>query len=192
MPKISAPTVAEHRAEQIRAILDAAHDLMKEGGALPAMGQVAARAGLARPSIYQYFPSRNDLLIALTEDMTPRWLEKVTADMDAHSAPADRILIYLEANIRMVAAGDHAAGDALAAEPGVRELFDEHVRALHARLLEPLVHELERLGVAEATPVAMLLNAQLHAATGMLSRGTPADEVVRLLRDVVEPYLRTR
>ena len=53
MPRITAPTVAEHHAKQRRALLDAARDLLAETGAEPSMAAVARRAGLARSSIYQ-------------------------------------------------------------------------------------------------------------------------------------------
>lgn len=191
MPKISAATVAQHRDEQIRAILDASIELMREDGALPGMGRIASRAGLARSSIYQYFPSRRELLIAITEDMTPRWLARVTGSMDRHTAPAERILAYLEANVELVASGDHAAGDALAAEPGIQEFVQNHAQALHERLLEPLVHELERLGVDDAEHYAVFLNAQLHTATGLLAQGLPAARVWKLLRSITEPFLRS-
>ena len=50
MPRISQPTVAEHRAARVRALLDAAHDLLLETGEAPSLSAVAERAGLARTS----------------------------------------------------------------------------------------------------------------------------------------------
>ena len=47
MPRINAPTVADHRAQRIRAILDAARRLMEETGEPPSMGTIGSRAGLA-------------------------------------------------------------------------------------------------------------------------------------------------
>ncbi|NLB46735.1 MAG: helix-turn-helix transcriptional regulator, partial [Microbacteriaceae bacterium] len=57
MPRISAATVAEHRANQERLLLDVAHAFLEETGDLPSMRAIAERAGLARSSVYHYFGS---------------------------------------------------------------------------------------------------------------------------------------
>lgn len=51
MPKISAPTVAEHRVRQRGALLRAAIELLVDGGVSAVTpAAVSAAAGLARPS----------------------------------------------------------------------------------------------------------------------------------------------
>ena len=112
MPRISAATVAEHRAQQEAAILDAARALLAEGRAeVPSLAEVARRTGLARPSIYQYFSSREALLDAVIADMFPRWSAYVTGRMAGESAPGARAMAYVEANLHLVARGDHAILD---------------------------------------------------------------------------------
>ena len=82
MPQIDAPTVAEHRAQQREALLDAAEAILLEAGhsalTFRALGE---RTGLARNSIYRYFSSRDDLIAALCERDMPRWLEELEAAM---------------------------------------------------------------------------------------------------------------
>ena len=66
MPKITEDTVAEHRAVQHRAVLDAAERLIVENhGKVPTLAEVAAAVGLARPSVYRYAKSQHDLLVQL-------------------------------------------------------------------------------------------------------------------------------
>ena len=73
MPRIDAPTVAEHSAQRRAAIVDAAVDLLgREGitGVTPAA--VASAAGLARSSVYQYFASTDALVAAGVEGSLQR------------------------------------------------------------------------------------------------------------------------
>lgn len=47
-------TVAEHRAVQHRAVLEAAEKLiLANNGAVPSLADIASEVGLARPSIYR-------------------------------------------------------------------------------------------------------------------------------------------
>ncbi len=65
MPKISAPTVAEHRARTHEALLDAVSALIAERGYdAVSMADIARRAGVARTAIYNYAPDKSTLLIA--------------------------------------------------------------------------------------------------------------------------------
>ncbi|MGO2741676.1 MAG: TetR family transcriptional regulator, partial [Cellulosimicrobium funkei] len=94
MPKIAAPTVAEHRAAQLRTLLDAARDLIREDGSGLTLAAVAARAGLARSSVYQYFRSREELLDAVVADVVPRWSARITAAVATAASPEDAIVAY--------------------------------------------------------------------------------------------------
>ena len=66
MPKITESTVAEHRAMQHRAVLDAAQHLIIAGaGKVPTLAEVASEVGLARSSVYRYASSQHDLMVQL-------------------------------------------------------------------------------------------------------------------------------
>lgn len=188
MPRISEPTVAAHRAARERALLDAAHALLLETGEAPVLGQVAARAGLARSSVYQYFGSSRDLLRAMVRDIYPRWVQRIAAAMSDAASPADRILAYAVANVRLVAEGAHAVGAALAAlEPS--EAVDADAAHMHRELQQPLVETLTSLGVEAPEEVAALVNAVIHGATLLLD-GTSVDDVIAAMGVVLGPLVR--
>ncbi len=66
------------------AILDAAADLLARGGEPPTMNEVAAAAGVGRATLYRHFPTREQLLQALSitvRDATATRLAE--ADLDA-------------------------------------------------------------------------------------------------------------
>lgn len=189
MPRISEPTVAEHRSARERALLDAAHELLMETGEAPALSQVAERAGLARTSIYQYFASKQELLQAMVRDVYPRWTQRISSAMEAAPTEADRLMAYATANVSLVAEGAHAVGSALAAlAPG--EELDEQAERMHREAQEPLVQTLESLGVESPYEVAALINAVVHGATLLLESGQDLDAALKHLQVVLGPMVR--
>jgi TetR/AcrR family transcriptional repressor of mexCD-oprJ operon len=66
------------------AILDAAAGLLARGGEPPSMNEVAAAAGVARATLYRYFPTRERLLQDLTTAATGETAARLAqADLDA-------------------------------------------------------------------------------------------------------------
>ena len=186
MPRITAPTVPEHRAAQERVLLDAAHALLRETGEAPTMAQLAERAGLARSSVYEYFGSRHEVMAALVADLLPRWIERIRAAMHAAPSPAEAILAYACTNVALVADGSHAPGEALAALAPGREA-DARAARMHVDIKEPLVATLTELGVESPESVADMVNALVYAGVQMLAAGQTLDDVTRHLRVVLGP-----
>ncbi|EME15536.1 TetR/AcrR family transcriptional regulator [Rhodococcus triatomae] len=189
MPRITAPTVAEHRAAQQRALLDAARELLAEGEPeIPGFAEVAARAGLARSSMYQYFRSRQHLLEALIEDAFPRWSARVDAAMAAAGAPDRRILAYVTANLDLVAEGEHAIASAIAAV-APSEKVNRASAEMHNQLKAPLVDALDELGVPDPDETADLVNAMVHAASRQIEAGADVAAVRSRATALIEPYV---
>lgn len=188
MPRIRAATVAEHRAAQLRALLDAGRRIVAETGRPPTLSGVAAAAGLARSSVYEYFSSADDLLAALVEDITPRWAARVRAEVSQADSPADAVLAYVHANLAQVAEGEHAIIAALATiAPG--HVTGERARAMHEALSGPLLEALEALGVADVPLVADQIDAVVRAASRQIEDGT-ADlaRAWAATRSLLEPF----
>jgi TetR/AcrR family transcriptional repressor of mexCD-oprJ operon len=69
-------------------ILDVAADLLAAGGKQPSMADVAAAAGVSRATLYRYFPTREQLLQALTSaGLNEAATRLAEADLDAVSVP---------------------------------------------------------------------------------------------------------
>ncbi|MFG1619802.1 TetR/AcrR family transcriptional regulator [Nonomuraea wenchangensis] len=189
MPRIRASTVAEHRAVQRRALLDAAREILAETGRPPTLTLVAARAGLARPSLYQYFRSPQDLLNAMVEDVFPRWSARVAAAMDAAATPGDRVLAYVLTNFELITEGEHALATALA-EVAPGDTVAEQSHAMHQHLLEPLVETLRRLGVRTVPETAEMINAIVFAGSRLIESGADLETVWASARALLEPFVR--
>jgi len=188
VPRISAPTVAEHRAAQMRLLLEAARSLLAETGRPPTFAALAERTGLARPSVYQYFRSADDLLLAMVEDVFPRWSATVARAMDAAPDDRGRVVAYLRANLDLVAQGEHALATALATV-GPPSAVMEGSRAMHDELVRPLGEALRALGTRDVARSAELVNAVVNSASRMIESGAPLEEVWSSVEELVTPFL---
>jgi AcrR family transcriptional regulator len=69
-PEPSAPTPSPERgvkAATFRLLLDTTMALIREGGHVPSVGEVAARSKVSRATAYRYFPSRSALVAAVMD-----------------------------------------------------------------------------------------------------------------------------
>ncbi|MEV6166059.1 helix-turn-helix domain-containing protein [Streptomyces sp. NPDC052052] len=184
MPRIRAATVAEHHAQQRLALVRAARDLLEDGDAEAVTFTAVARAtGLARNSVYKYFPGRPELLAAVVEDAMPRWTETIRSGMSAAATPEEKVAAYVSSQLELVRSGEHRLAQALA---GVRDttLVRESAARAHRELLTPLIGALTELGEEDPRRTAMLLQGIVNAATNAIEAGDdPAavtDRAVRL------------
>jgi AcrR family transcriptional regulator len=179
VPKIAAPTLAEHRQQRLDAILEAAREIVLDDGvdSLTFAG-VAARAGLARNSLYEYFDTREALLLALLEAELPAWINAIEKSMAAARTPDGVVKAYITAQLAKVADGDHQWASL------VRSVqFDgpgrARVAALHESLLEPLAAALKRLGQPRPHIAAALLHGIVTAGTVLIEEGQSVGTVTR-------------
>ncbi|MEU8017531.1 helix-turn-helix domain-containing protein [Micromonospora parva] len=189
MPKIQAATVAEHRASQRAALLDAARTLLSEHPEqIPGLAEVAQHAGLARSSVYSYFKSRADMFDALVTDTFPRWSAYVEKRMEAAGTPGQKIQAYVDSNLQLVARGDHALARALASA-GSSEALASSSRLMHDRLEAPLRAALTDHGSSDPVRVAELVQSIVYALSRMIEGGLALDKATSLARELLSPYL---
>lgn len=133
MPKITESTVAEHRAVQHRAVLEAAERLIIDSaGRVPTLAEVASEVGLARSSVYRYAASQHDLMVQLLVLATEKWNERLSAAVqDAPPEPEARICAYVDAMLDLFIHGSH--GPLMTAAHQFPDAFaNEEVQAAHA------------------------------------------------------------
>ncbi|MFE7241021.1 TetR/AcrR family transcriptional regulator [Streptomyces sp. NPDC057582] len=177
MPKISAATVAEHHAQQRLALVRAARALLEGGDAEAVTFTAVAKAtGLARNSVYKYFPGRPELLAAVVEDAMPRWTSAIRAGMSAAATPEQKIAAYVTSQLELVRSGEHRIAQALA---GVRDaaVVRESAAQAHRELLTPLTGALAELGDDDPRRTAVLLQGIVNAATTAIESGDDAEAV---------------
>jgi AcrR family transcriptional regulator len=182
MPKIEAATVAEHRNQQHRALLDAAQRvLLSDGVEAVTPGNVGRSVGLQRSSVYKYFASGKDLLAELVEENFASWADDIAAAVAGQTTPSERIDAYARSTLELAAAGRHRIATALSGVdlgPGCRAQIAE----LHRGLMAPLQAALADRGDDRPDVTAALIQGVLDGATRLLDSG-------RLVKDIIPPAL---
>jgi AcrR family transcriptional regulator len=146
MPKITAATVAEHVRQQEQAILDAAAQLFAERGVAGTdLADIARAVGLARPSLYRYFPDKDHILLLwFQREMEPAIVrsEQIVA---GPGTPEARLSEWLAFQLEYVTDPAHQLAPRLGQEVGATSAqVQEAIAADHARLygtLRTLVDE---------------------------------------------------
>jgi AcrR family transcriptional regulator len=86
MPRIRAENVNAHKALNRASILDAAEKIFSSDGFIDSsLTDVADAAGVGRSTIYEYFESKDDLLLGVAESR----LRPLMNEVDSFSAPSD-------------------------------------------------------------------------------------------------------
>jgi AcrR family transcriptional regulator len=136
VPKISAPSIAEHVRIQEDAILAAAARLFAEQGfAATDLADIAKQVGLARSSLYRYFPDKDHILLRWFERELEPVIERATAIANGPGPAEDRLLEWMDYQLELVTDPNHDLAPKLMAEVGA---VSPEVRARlgegHARL----------------------------------------------------------
>lgn len=186
VPRLWDDTIEAHRRTVRDTTLDTAAALVAERGLTSVtMSQIAERAGIARATLYRYFPDVEAILMAWHERQLDRHLSQLTEIRDRAEDAGRR----LEAVLTAYALIQHEHHDnrlAALLHQG------EHVARAHHRLaglLEELIREGAAAGdLRDDVPPSELAAYCLHALTA--ATGLPGQDAVRRLVDVTMNGLR--
>jgi AcrR family transcriptional regulator len=183
VPRIAAPTVAEHRARQRDALVAAARALLTDGGynAL-SFSALAARTGLARPTIYSYFGSKDDLVVALCEAEFPSVAAETERAIRRAATPRDQVAAFVRAQLRFAQQRRYRIAHTLANAP----LSDEtrrRIMVLHRELMPNALPLFVRAGHGQPALAAALLQGLINAAVTAIDSGEPPRRVIDMTVD---------
>jgi AcrR family transcriptional regulator len=152
VPRITAASVAEHVAQQRAAVFDAAIGLfVAEGYANVSMGEIAAQVGLARNSLYRYFPDKAHILLEWFRDELPLQAARSAELLRGDDAPTERITRWATDQLDYAHRPEH---ELLAGLPELLAGADAETRAelaeAHREMLAPLDEALLDAGITEA------------------------------------------
>jgi AcrR family transcriptional regulator len=135
VPRITGPDIATHVARQEAAVVRAAVGLFAERGyAAVTLADIAAAVGLARTSLYRYFPDKDHILLAWLRSEIDELVERSQAIAGADLPATTRLVQWFHLHLDYIGDPDHRLFTAIAAAmanltPDVRaEVVDQHQR----------------------------------------------------------------
>jgi AcrR family transcriptional regulator len=184
----SAPTHRLPAARRRTQLLEVALDLFgTRGFHATSMEDIAERAGVTKPVLYQHFPSKGQLYLELIETVSAELLETVTSRATAEAAPYHRVLAGFGAYFRFVeerttaflllfggaAREDNAGAEAVRAVEAsiastIADLIDVDLEPEHRDLLGFAI-----VGLAEVSSRQWVRRAMGPPAAGPPAAGPP-------------------
>ena len=194
MPRIEAPTVAEHREMRRREIVANARDvLMREGAVGVTPATVAKASGLARSSVYQYFPTPGALVAAAIEGAFAVAQQRLDSAVAAAGDDVEaQLTAYVTTTLELAAEG-HSPSRTLGMS-GLPDACQARLRELHDTLAAPFATIIEayaaRLPAADGQLLAGLASGALNGAAVLVEHGAPRDDVTTATIDFIGAALR--
>jgi AcrR family transcriptional regulator len=178
MPRITEPTVAAHHAAQRTRLMNSAYEIVEHDGAeAVTLAAVAKLAGLSRSSLYGYFASRDDLIVAVCEDAVVTWCDTIIHTMTAEADPERQLREYVEAQLGAAADTRHELA-MLLLQSGVSAEGVERIRDAHAPLRTALMDTLLAMRLAEPERAAAFVQAAVTAAYDQIRAGNKPTAVI--------------
>ena len=177
MPRISAATIGEHRAQTRNRILQAVSRLSRTQGIdAISMTDVAHEAGITRTVLYNYYPDKVALLLAFTEQVTQYFIESYERELPADASPADQLGAFIRLQLAGLLAYPHpgAAGLSATLGPDAYQQLADHVAPM-ARILADILQAGASSGAFQATDIdatARMVMAVIGAERVPLISGT--------------------
>lgn len=187
-----AKTAAERRAERRRRLLEAALDAFGAAGyRATSIEQLCAAAGISTRNFYEEFRSREELLVALHDELNARALEAVVgaiAEIDPDDLDA-RAQAGVRAYFRVMTSDRRFARIALVESVGVSPDAEQHRRAAIDRFAELIRLEATRLAAAGVVPkrdYRLTSIALVGAINGLVSTWTADDDWQAHVEQVID------
>jgi AcrR family transcriptional regulator len=178
MPRIKTPTLADHRDWRRSQLIEAAAAIaLESGGEAITVASVAARAGLSRTSVYEYFASSADLAADLVIDELESFATTLAAATATVSDPEIAVERWIEASLQYIADGRHLLAKALNAVDLPRNR-GAAIGAAHRALLAPLRQCLSEMGITEIDFALSMIQSTTDSASRRIESGDDAEVVI--------------
>ena len=167
--------VAAFRSSEI---LDAARKVFSKRGFRDAtVDEIAEAAGLAKATVYQYFPSKQEIYLAAMRHGAMEMIEKTQREVDAAAGIRAKLtafartrLAYLEENREFFSVYNSQFGN-LTHPASINDEF-RNLYLHHLQFLEAVLRDSMQCGEIPHAPVEILATTLYEATRGLMLRRT--------------------
>jgi AcrR family transcriptional regulator len=147
MPRVTGGSIDAHRRLTRARIFEAFGELLqRDGYDAITLADVATTAGLSRTTMYNYFPDKDALVVAFTDEEAARYVASLREALAEVENPVDQLRLYIAEQLRYVATHHLTPGRGLrmAVSGAAYSRIVQHVAAL-----DQLLRDILERGVAE-------------------------------------------
>jgi AcrR family transcriptional regulator len=137
-----------HNETRTRLLDAAAEEFAREGYVGANINRISATAGFAKGTIYNYFPSKQALLLTLIDDIAVLHIDTIRAEVDQHETPSAQLEAFFRGGYAFVQAYPPQARVVINAIYGPDPMFVARVHQAYAPLYNLLINEILAAGVA--------------------------------------------
>lgn len=195
MPKIAAGSIPEHVARQEAAVVDAAIRLFNERGVHDVtLADIAKEVGLARNSLYRYFPDKAHLLALWFRMAITPLVEASDAIAAGPGSPSERLARWVDTQFEFLTAPEQeallvASGEMSGLTAAVRDNFEAGHQQLYGSLGRILADCFDGRSGRHRSVVAGFLAAIVRSAAEQVRGGADVDDVRAELHRLVDAVL---
>jgi len=174
MARLATSEKAEIQNETRKHLLEAAAAEFSNRGFTGAnINSISLAAGFAKGTIYNYFPSKRELMLALIDEIGTRHTNFIVEQVESKISPEERMQAFFNAGFNFVEAYPEQAQVAISAVYGFDPEFKERIYQAYQRLFDLLINDIVGLGISTGdfrvknadTAAALLMSVYLGGSS---------------------------
>ncbi len=150
MPRPSNATRKETLANSRQRLLEAAAaEFTREGYVGANINRISQAAGFAKGTIYNYFPSKQALMLALIDEIAAIHIDFIQQQVEPEEDPSRRLVCFFKAGFTFVDQHPTQAPVIINAVYGPNVEFKERVYQAYESLFSLLIEDIVKAGIAQ-------------------------------------------
>lgn len=180
MPRLPTATKEDILIETRQRLLDtAAVEFANNGFTSANINHISTLAGYAKGTIYNYFPSKRALMLALIDEIGAKHTDFIVTQVLSKDDPIERVRQFFRAGFAFVEQYPRQARIAISVVYGHDEEFKQRIYLTYARLFNLIIQDIVETGITHGvfksvdsdTTAGMLMSLYLGSCSQLDSEG---------------------
>lgn len=180
MPRLPTATKEDTLIETRQRLLEtAAAEFANNGFSSANINHISTLAGYAKGTIYNYFPSKRSLMLALIDEIGAKHTDFILAQVLSEDDPVQRVRLFFQAGFAFVEQYPLQARIAISVVYGHDEEFKQRIYQTYERLFNLIIQDIVGAGITHGdfkpidsnTTAAMLMSLYLGSCSQLDSNG---------------------